>query len=291
MQQQAVMTFGRRLTTKAFLEATRTLLDERPGVRPLILMDEWDEIYREEYRTLATNFREVVQNEQRISWLLASTWTLSAELSRYGSPWYNLVEPFDVAELDWNAASQLVDELSTSVGVTWTDGAVIHVLQQTGRRPYLLQLVCSKSIDYLTVQRSTLVDEEAVEVAIKQVMDGATTSGFYIGPIWQDAGALGRLILWAIDRCIPRYLTLQEIRGEIEAEFAHRELGRLNQDLFDSPLKERMIWLTSIVDAIAEHNGHVYTFSIPVVERWLHRTIAQQKNQIDAAFVELRQTV
>jgi hypothetical protein len=276
-----------RIPARVFLKHVDWVLSQRPGARLLILIDEWDEIYREEFRELGNNLRHIVQSEQRLSWIFTSTWTLSSEIGRFGSPWFNILDRIELTAMDWQSATHLVTKPSTGAGVEWGGEAVVAVLELTGRRPYLMQLLCSRIIDYLIQQRKNVVDTDTVETVIDQIIADSQVTEQHLGFLWSDASWMGQLILWALDRAAPSVLTHRDIRHAIEAEYRGRTGDMPSRAWYYDVLDDQLTWLTLVADAVELADMH-YSFSFPLVQRWLHRVIRQRKDQIDRAFDRLR---
>ena len=70
----------------------------------------------------------------------------------------------------WGPAVQLVTVPGSKMRIEWQGEAVVHVLEQTGRRPYLVQLVCSTIIDYLNQNSISMVDFAAVTAVIDKII-------------------------------------------------------------------------------------------------------------------------
>ena len=122
---------------RAFGEQVDCLLGLRPSEHIVVLLDELDEVFREDSRELAMQLRNIIESETRVSWLAASTMLVKASVGRYGSPWFNLLEPIELRNMDWASAFRLVRQLGGRVGFDWSEGAVATVLELSGRRPIL----------------------------------------------------------------------------------------------------------------------------------------------------------
>lgn len=272
--------------TRAFTKQLDHVFAQRPQAKPLVLLDEWDEIYRPELLALQ-NLRAVIQDETRVKWLISSTWTLSAESGRYGSPFYNSCSAIELHELGWNPARDLVIRQGEKIGVLWQGEAVVAVLEQTGRRPYLTQLVCAKVVDHLYEASKSEVDRSIVEIVISQIIQEAHTSAQYFGFLWGDetkggpdqVNWLGRMILWVLDRYYPDSLSRARILREISEAFQHREFGPPPQEFFAEEFKAQMTLLHQIFDAIMLQEDR-YRISIPLIRNWLHQIISRLEDPI-----------
>lgn len=275
-----------RLPAHTFLEQVNWILSQRPGARLLILIDEWDEISNDKFRDLGRNLRHIVQEEQRISWAFSSTWALTAEVGRFGSPWFNILDRIELKAMDWESATQLVTVPSETVEVDWAGEAVVAVLEQTGRRPYLMQLLCSRIIDNLIRRSSRVVEPQTVEIVINIIIADTQVTEQYLGFLWGDARGMGHLIIWALERSLPTPLSEQEIRRAIIVEHRNRIGLPLSREQFNREFDEEMTWLRHVADAVTLEEDH-YTFSFPLVQRWLHHVIRQREEQISRAFERL----
>jgi predicted AAA-ATPase len=297
-EQQISQSFERLFPTRAFMKQIDRVFAQRPNERLLVLVDEWDEIYSEEYSELGRNLRFLMQEEQRISWVFSSTWALSKEGGQYGSPFFNTLFTIELTQMDWPSAVRLVNAPSQAVGVTWHGEAVVAALEQTGRRPYLIQLLCSKIIDYLIEKSIDVVDTDTVAIVVNQIITQAHATAQYFGSLWNDESVsssdknsvrwMGRLILWTLDASNSRSLTRLEIRNTIVEEFKRHAIEFPDQTFFDREFDDQMTQLCWIFDVITLDNER-YTFSIPLVQRWLHQMISQQDDLIDQAHAGLRQ--
>ena len=285
---------------RLFQKQVSWVFEQRPHERLLVLIDEWDEVYREEHSELGRNLRYLLQEEQRISWVFSSTWLLTKEGGEFGSPFFNMLFTLEVKEMDWESAVRLVTEPSKEVGVEWRGEAVVAVLEQSGRRPYLIQLICSKITDYLIQNSSNEVDTDAVAVVTNNIMTQAQTTVPYFGPVWQDYDLerydqggekhsvrwMGRLILWALDASNSKSLTGQEVRNYIESDFKRHSLRVPDKQFFSEEFEDQLTKLRDIFDVLTEENRR-FTFAVPLMQLWLHQRISQQADFIRQAHTGL----
>jgi hypothetical protein len=290
-----------QVPTWAFRQHMARLFERRPHVRPLIMIDEWDELRHPRLLDLAKNLRAIMEDRamsERVNWVVSSTWTLSEASGQYGSPFYNQTFPVELKELEWEPATQLVLAPSEKMGVTWHGDAVVTALEQTGRRPYLIQLLCATIMDYLYGQPQSLVDSQIVTVAINQLIKEKLTSSQPFGFLWGNTSSknggearlrwLGQLILYILDMHFPTSLTRLQIREVIEGMFRQRGLELPEPRFFNQEFGEQMTQLEFIFDVIALE-GDRYTFSIPLTQRWFHQVVSQQTDPIKQAHTGLVQ--
>ena len=281
----------------AFKKHINLVFEQRPEIRLLVMIDEWDEQLH--LPELGPSLRAIMQNEDRINWVISSTWTLKAEMGRFGSPFYGQAKTMELKEMDWDSASSLIIEPSREIGADWHGDAIVALLEQTGRRPYLIQFLCQEIINYLYHQRSSLVDSETVNIALSEIIKSPQTSGQPFSFLWEDESSshrgkgearlhwLGRLILWALDVNSPAGLTYLEIKQAIQDRLHQRKL-QIPEDFFGEEFHEQMIELEYIFDAITLTGQH-YTFSIPLAQRWFHHMIDQHANPIQYAHTGMMQ--
>jgi hypothetical protein len=267
-----------RYPTGAFLKQINTLFEQFPHDRLLVMIDEWDELYRPEYTELSRNLRSLMESENRINWIVSSTWTLREELGRYGSPFYNQSFPLELRELEWESGVRLATEPAKQAAVSWHGEAVVALLEQTGRRPYLIQLACSKVIDLLMTRVSRQVDVEVVSAVMNQILKEARTTSQYFGFLWDEdepeskdsVRSMGRLILWTLDRNAGQPSTRLELRNTLEAEIRRRGFIMPDPAFFEREFNDQLTQLQWVFDALTVESNR-YRFSIPLIQRWLHQ--------------------
>ncbi len=271
---------------REFRHHIQQLFRKYPDVRLLVVIDEWDE--QRNLADLGKNLRNIMQTENRVNWIVSSTWVLQADAGNYSSPFYNQCMPVELKSLDWGSATKMVRDLSDKVGVGWQGEAMVTLLDQTGRRPYLTQLLCQQVIRDLHNQSSTLVDADVVGRVIGNFIATPQASGQALGFLWEQAPLsstrtgkarlhwLGRLILWAIDQT-PTELTYLEIKEHIWTTLGTRGLQLEEENFarfFAEEFAEQILELEYIFDITQIENQHLL-FSIPLVKNWFHQMLRQ----------------
>ncbi len=260
----------------------------------IILLDEWDDIYREAYRTLGRNLRAMIEHRQlaHVNWIISSTWVLAHETTQFGSPFYNQTFNLEVGALNWDAARRLVIEPSDRIGVDWQGEAIVAVLEQTGQRPYLLQLACSKVLDQLSAnskaRRNALVTSDILHQALGDILRDAQSSDQYFGFLWEDdrmlsvgddrVDAVGHLILWTLAEQYPQKLSQIEILDMIENAFRKQAGASVPQDYLLQRFERQLFLLHRIFDAVSEKGGY-YTLSIPLIYAWLNERLQSYRHR------------
>jgi len=272
---------------RAFMEQLGEVFKLRSRERVVILIDELDEIFHEERQEMAVNLRNIIESEKRVSWITASTRLTKGSVGKYGSPWFNLLETIELKGMDWESAAQLITQLSANAGFDWGVEAAAPVLESTGLRPYLIQLLCARVIDYLNQKGQDKVEISTVRVVINQMLEDSDTTNQYLGFIWNEATGMGQLILWVLDSRGPNPRNQSEISLAIKSEL-QRHTMELDNNIFNSKFDESIEWLERIAGAI-NANGAGVKFSIPLIQNWLHQIIFQKRDIIDQAVEILAQ--
>jgi hypothetical protein len=268
------------------------LFRNRSDVRLLVMIDEWDE--QRHLGKLGNNLRNIMQlsgqegREGRMNWIVSSTWVLQADAGKYGSPFYGQCMSVELKKLRWNSAAKMVRDLSNRAGVDWQGETRVTLLDQTGCRPYLTQLICQQVITELYDHPSTFVDSNVLSRVIGKFLSTPQASGQTLGFLWEkdplsniNAGEarlhwLGRLILLEMDQSLIE-LTSQQIKEHIWDILSTR--GLLVQEksfasFFNEEFAEQILELEYIFDIIQVESQHLL-FSIPLVKRWFHQMLQQ----------------
>jgi len=281
-----------RSPVREFNRQIGALLDRHPRARLLVVVDEWDEIRRREFSSLERNLRSVMLEEQRVNWIVSSTWALSQEVRRYGSPFYNMCHAVEVRKMDWESAVNIVTKPAERVGLYWHGEAVVAALELTGCRPYLIQLLGSAIVDYLNSERqSRAVTHDVVTAVAGRFVRGQTpTASQHFNFIWPDDRRpassedavrwLGRLILWALDCHDPSALSRLEIKEFIRSAFSRHGLAPLAGELFDEEFDDQMTLLEKIFDVITLTSDERYLFGVNLVRNWFHNKLPPEKELV-----------
>jgi hypothetical protein len=259
----------------AFMIQMDQVLLRRPDQRLVVLLDELDEVFQPEFREVAGQLRHIIETQKRVSWIAATTRLVPSATGTYGSPWFNLLEIIDIRAMDWRSATQLVRQLGGKAGFEWSAAAVTAVLDLTGQRPYLLQLLGARVTDDLSAVGHDSVDSASVAAAANRLLDEASTGGSYLGYVWHEAQWLGRLIQWAVDRASGP-ISLLDISWTIRDEAATRGLA-LSGTKFDAAFDERISWLTQIADVMEVRSGQM-NYAIPLTQRLVHEMLGRTED-------------
>jgi hypothetical protein len=252
----------------------------------VVLLDELDWLFQPEALVIAGQLRSIIETKQKISWITTSTRLVRSAIGAHGSPWFNLLEILPLRAMDWASATQLVRQLGGRAGCEWGPEAVTALLEATGQRPYLIQLLGARVTDALNTAGRDLVQIADVTQAINRLLDDATTSGSYLGYAWQEARPLGQLILWAVSELkgpIKQADIVRTIRDE-----ATRHGLALDEAAFRSEFYERIDWLTEIADVLELRSGQ-YAYTFPLVERLVKSKLGHSEDFVGQTLQEMIQ--
>lgn len=274
------------------------LMNDHPELRLVILLDEWDE--QRHLAHLGGSLRALIQSEKRLNWVIASTWMLSAEHGRFGSPFYGQTKSYELREMTWQDAKTMVETLSERADIIWKGEALVTLLDQTALRPYLIQALGQQVYDFLSSKPSNVVDLKAIQAVISDFVSVRRTRESQFAFLWDDKTTpesapdkpearlswLGRLILLALAKTPDSSLTLNQIQAFLRAKFEERNLPIL-ENLGDA-LADVLDELELIFDAVKKE-GNRYTFSIPLMQVWFHNVIAQYEDPWQFALERFQQ--
>jgi hypothetical protein len=267
-------------TVNAALEQVARMLGSRPGEQIVVLLDEYDEVYRPGSGGLDRGLREFVSVEQRLTWIIASTLGLFEAVKSVSSPWFNIFPIIELKRLSEQAAVNLVEKPSHEEGVVWRSDAVLALLEETGRHPAFTQLFCAKVIEHLNRVQSNYVLHDTIATVADQIVSEQETGYGHFEFFWSDTPGTGQLILLILDdQDIP--LRRDEIRQRVLAlltqEFGNLPRRRVKDpygdllEWWDKEFKRGIDWADEIADAISPDAQRRYVFSMPILRRWLRR--------------------
>jgi hypothetical protein len=282
-REELLRDFGKRWreigAPRAVLEQLNETFRHQPKARVVVLLDEYDEIYHPQGRTLDTALRHVVQREQRLTWIIASTQFLFKEGKSHGSPWFNILDIVELDCLSDRAAQQLVERPSRDEQVAWQSDAIVTLLDETGRHPAFLQLFCSKIMAYLNRERQNYVLPATIAALAEQIVEEQETIHTHFEFYWADTSGVGRLILLAADESDrpPSRVALQcWVQAQLQDRFESKIEARVPDARGDPvPWWERefedgIAWVSEVVKAISfDKVSRTYTFTVPLFRRWL----------------------
>ncbi len=283
---------------RVFGRYIKNFLDRRNELRLVILLDEWDE--ERHLGELGGKLRALMNMESRLNWVISSTWMLSAEMGRFGSPFYGQTKALELKEMPWENAKLMVENLSAQAGVFWHSDALVALLDQTSLRPYLIQSLGQDIIKYLrdAEQPYNLVDIKTVQAVINDFVRGKNAQNSHFAFLWEDKKIksdesrahlswLGRLILLTLVQDPSNSLKSIEIRNFLRAKFQEMDPQFPMLDSLEDDLAENLNQLELIFDVIKK-DGDRYAFGIPLAQGWFSNAIRQYDNPWQFAFERLK---
>jgi len=286
-------------TPRAFLEQIRMIFADHPEKEVIVLLDEYDEIYSPDGRALGIALRHVMQAEQRLTWIIASTQCLYQEGKSYGSPWFNGLNIIRLGRLSLQAAQHLIEEPEKKENIQWHPNAISALVRETGRHPAFLQLFCSTVIDYLNEQRLNYVRPEVItQLATQIIEERDTTTSSHFEFYWEDKDMSGisQLILLSLDdlESPPTRIGIEKkVETYLQNKFDNRHMARItNNDgeisiWRDRKLEDSMSWVTDVVNTILyDKASRTYNFSVPLFHRWLKHK-RRSENLVEKALYKI----
>jgi hypothetical protein len=273
---------------RSFSQALGGLLD-RSGRRVLIMLDEWDETARPELDILNRNLRALMIGEQRVNWMVCSTFIRRDENRRSSSPLHNMCLIHEIGEFDWPTARTVILEPAAQSSLHWHGDAVIAAVEQTGQWPFLLQVLGAGVVDELNQRKaSPLVTVETVGTVLGRMAQGELpTATNHFESIFarpdetedkRDAvRTVGWLILWALNeerfRPDPRGLTLQDLSARVAQQAPERVRNRADwSGWFSLEFSDQMDLLQDAQYVIAPDPQGCYRIRVPVFGAWFDTT-------------------
>jgi len=263
-------------------------------------VDEWDE--QRHLAQLGGKLRALMHNEKRVNWVIASTWMLSAEHGRFGSPFYAQTRSIELKAMRWEGAKTLVETLSERAGITWQNEALVTLLEQTALRPYLIQALGQRIYDALSqsVPPFSMVDMKTIRAVTSDFLRGARSQVSPFTFLWSEESPpklavnkpvsslswLGRLILLALDENAPSPLSLMEICDFVSAKLKKEKMSF--PENFCDEIADTLNEMELIFDAVKKEQNR-YTFSIPLSQAWFHHVARQYDDPWAFALQRFRQ--
>lgn len=271
---------------RVFARYISRFLENRRELQLVILLDEWDE--QRHLAKLGDKLRALIQTEKRLNWVISSTWMLSAEHGRFSSPFYAQTRAFELKEMPWEEAKNMVETLSELVGITWQSDALVTLLDQTALRPYLIQALGQRIYESLSSAKTpfNVVDMKTIQAVISDFVRGTRSQGSHFAFLWNDEAPsvlesdkpearlswLGRLILLTMEENTVTSLQLMEILNFLHDRFQEKNISTPGG--FDDDVADTLDELELIFDAIKKE-GDRYTFGVPLAQAWFHNAIRQ----------------
>lgn len=297
------LTFSRENAHNEFVDLLKGLHSRFPEMHWLILLDEWDE--QRHVENLGGKLRELMQapDFRYIQWIFSSTWMLSEEAGRFGSPFYGQLKPIELASVPWDDARQMVLAISREMGITWEGNALVRLLDQTALRPYLIQRIGHDVIEHLSSSQppSNLVNTGILDVVISNFVRAQQDPTSPFAFLWPSGFTpaktpssteqpqaslswLGRMILLILEekKCP---LSSAEIARFLSQNFEQR--GWNIPENLAGEVIENLTQLEKIFDVLKVTESK-FEFSIPLARAWFQTAIGNMDNPWLTAWEQLQ---
>lgn len=236
-----------------------------PNHRILVLLDEVDLIAPERDERFFGQLRSIILSPElrHITWLLTSGRVLQASQEEVESPLHNIFASITLTNLDPVEARRLILEPAYKEHIRFEPEAVDIILQQTGRQPFFLQVVCHMIVDQLNKGQTAHVSKPLADTVIEQLLRPGTVINEQCGFLWNWAKESRRLIL---------VLLSQHERGMFKGDLVKAFRGVLFTDegssdrLFDFAEAWNELFAN---DLVSQDQDDFCRLTIPMFQRWL----------------------
>ena len=171
--------------------------------------------------------------EGQCYFILAGFWRLLEVVhADYFAPIRNFGETLTLGPLEQEACADLLVKPMATLGITYADVALVErIVEQTGRRPNLIQIVCTEIIRGLGQRRK--IEHGDVAAALDCSAVGQALGGWGRFTTDQMRARLDRIIVWAmldvdefsLDDALKR---LAEVGVAVRADQVRTSLARLD---------------------------------------------------------------
>lgn len=260
------------VTFTQFVGALRSVVRATGGVRPVMLVDEFDVLDQiAEKSNFYGPLRTAISSVQGVTWIVASALGLYNDVRVYESPLFNVFKIINLGILDPDAAQQLVrSPWDRAEGepdwspLRFADDAVEAILEESGRYPYFVQLLCSEVVDHANRTRTGYVQYKTVlQVIERNMLTEGSAASEHFAYLWDRAGGVGKLVLLALLRH-PGAMARDELHAAMLRLLGPAASTGITPEAFDDNL-QRLI----VVDAVRRVPGGGYSFGIPIFRRLL----------------------
>jgi hypothetical protein len=240
----------------------------------LIMVDEWDEVYRKGLEKLDSNLRSLMQEVQQVNWIISSTWITRHESGDGASPLHNMCDIMEIKEADWVPARAIVTEPAHRIGVRWHGHAVVAAVDQMGQLPFLIQMLCAAVIDRLNSERRNVVQIDTVRAVVAEMAQGKLPiaeayfkSIFHNYARGQDNSdavrAMGWVILWVLNK--QQTLSKEEIKRRVLEQISSKLKW---SPMFEAEFEDQFTLLDTVQSVIVKQEEQRYHFRVPVFRAW-----------------------
>ena len=234
--------------------------------RILVLLDEVDSIAPERDERFFGQLRSIILSPelQRITWLLTSVRVLQAALEEIESPLHNIFASITLKNIDPAEAHRLILEPAHKSKIYFESEATERILQQTGRQPFFLQVVCHMIVDQLNKEQTAYVSKSLADVVIEQLLKPGTVIYEQCGFLWAWAKERSRKVILV--------LLAQHEYGMLKGDLVEAFRGVLSTDeddtdtLFDFADAWNELFAN---DLVSQDQDDFCRLTIPIFQRWL----------------------
>jgi AAA+ ATPase superfamily predicted ATPase len=246
----------------------------RPGLKYVIVIDEFDEIHPELYQhgnlaeTFFANIRALTTCEN-VCLILVGGENMPFVMDRQGQKLNKFVRiPLDYFSRDseWEDFRQLVQQPSANV-LEWHEDAITEVFNVTNGNPFFAKIVCAAVFEDCVRERDSDVTGHEVRSAIAAQVPTFDTNAF--AHLWQDGihRPVSERELDILRRCRTLVLVARAVRRNlpvtIESLLAQKH-GLMLPDSEIIPVLNNFVGRS----VLRENEGE-YTFVLPIFRAWL----------------------
>ena len=183
-------------------EIVRTLRNQADQRPRLFLLDECDAFIEADSKRSPSfpvlDALRILSAEGRCYFILAGFWKLFEMASdSYFAPIRNFGETLPLGPLEPEACRALLTEPMETIGIRYADsGLVKEIMDQTGRRPNLIQIVCRQMIR--EIGQGRVIDEKLVKQALSSTAVDEALGGWRSFTSDQRASRIDRILVYAM---------------------------------------------------------------------------------------------
>jgi hypothetical protein len=257
--------------TKRDMEALSKAVLATPAIpRVVFIIDEAESLQEFGGPSFLGFLRSIMQSLNGLAFIAVGSQSLSQMVQDYTSPFYNVFLSRKIGRLSRPAAVRLVRRPAEEEwGISFTDGAVEHILAQSGNHPHLIRLLCYEVCEYLRKKtKITLVDEAIVHQVGSHLVDEWIPDlehGDYFSGIWEvDPWARLVMIVLAWADGPMRFQEMRQTAARyLEKTSVNLESSSIFQALRD--LQSRLIVRQEVADTPSKR----YLLSNDLLEEWV----------------------
>ena len=171
----------------------------------------------------------------------------------YFAPIRNFGETLTLGPLEEEACADLLVKPMAMLGITYVDHALVHlIVEQTGGRPNLIQIICTELIRRLGQRR--VIEHADVAAALDSATVGQALEGWGHFTTDRSAARLDRIIVWA----------MLEV-DEFSMEDVVRRLAELGTSVGADEIRTALVRL-GLAFVLGQHGG-IHRWRIPLFRK------------------------